>query len=136
MILSVPVSVGELLDKMSILRIKLAHFRDEAKRANVRRELDELSQVAGSHGLSHSRLELELDEVNGQLWRIEDELRVLERERDFGPRFVELARAVYFTNDRRARLKRDLNDHFGSTLVEEKQYVDYSDQPPPGAERP
>lgn len=126
MIVQAPVSVGELLDKMSILRIKLREFGDEVKRRNVRRELDELEKVAATAGLRHPELEGGLDEVNGELWRIEDELRVLEGRRDFGPRFVELARAVYVTNDRRAALKRRLNEHFGSTLVEEKQYVDYS----------
>jgi hypothetical protein len=118
--------VGELLDKMSILRIKLVHFTDEAQRLNVRRELDELEQVAAAHGLTHAGLEKELDTVNGELWRIEDDLRVLERDGCFEARFIELARAVYYTNDRRARLKRELNAHFGSTLVEEKQYVDYA----------
>ncbi len=125
MIVTVPVSVGELLDKMSILRIKLAQFSDEGKRRNARRELDELEAVSRTHGLSHTALEAALDEVNGRLWVVEDELRVLERDQDFGPRFVELARAVYVTNDQRARIKRDLNEVFGSTLVEEKQYVDY-----------
>ena len=125
MIVTEPVSVGELLDKMSILRIKLAQFRDEGKRHNARRELDELEAVSRAHGLSHAALEAALDEVNGRLWVVEDELRVLERDQDFGPRFVELARAVYVTNDQRARIKRDLNEAFGSTLVEEKQYVDY-----------
>jgi hypothetical protein len=131
-IVQVPVSVGELLDKLSILRIKLAEFRDEAQRENVRRELAELARVADALGLRHPDLEAGLDEVNGALWRIEDELRVLESRRDFGARFVELARAVYFTNDRRAALKRDLNRRFGSTLVEEKQYVDYRGTPADG----
>ena len=126
MIVQAPVSVGELLDKLSILRIKEARFTREDKRANVRRELAELQGVADQDGLRHEQLEGQLDEVNGALWDVEDELRVLESRQDFGDRFVELARAVYVTNDLRAALKRQLNEHFGSTLVEEKQYVDYS----------
>jgi hypothetical protein len=136
MIVQVPVSVGELLDKLSILRIKRANMRDAAKLGNVERELAGLEEVARAHGLSHGELEKALDEVNGELWRVEDELRVLEARRDFGPRFVELARAVYHTNDRRAALKRRLNLHFGSALVEEKEYADYSggaSSAPPGA---
>lgn len=136
MIVTVPVSVGELLDKMSILRIKLAQFHDEGKRRNARRELDELEAVSRTHGLTHAALEAALDEVNGRLWVVEDELRVLERDQDFGPRFVELARAVYVTNDQRARIKRDLNEAFGSTLVEEKQYVDYGSGDAARAGRP
>jgi hypothetical protein len=124
-IVQAPVSVGELLDKLSILRIKEARFTHEDKRANVRRELRELQQVADALGLCHEALEAELDAVNGALWDVEDELRVLESRQDFGSRFVELARAVYVTNDRRAAVKRRLNEHFGSSLVEEKQYVEY-----------
>jgi hypothetical protein len=97
-----PVSVGELLDKMSILRIKLAQFRDEGKRHNARRELDELEAVSRAHGLSHAALEAALDEVNARLWQVEDELRVLERARISVRSFIRLARAVYVTNDERA----------------------------------
>ncbi|MFA7331941.1 MAG: hypothetical protein WC326_12805 [Candidatus Delongbacteria bacterium] len=121
---------------MSILRIKLVEIQDPAKRQNVRRELDELEAVARTHGLAHPELEQGLDEVNAELWRIEDELRVLEREQRFDARFIELARAVYYTNDRRARLKRELNAHFGSALVEEKQYVEYGGPVPPGSSGP
>jgi hypothetical protein len=124
-IVHAPVSVGELLDKLSILRIKLRNFKDEGKRANARREHDELAAVARAKGLQDEELEAGLDEVNDALWAIEDELRVLEGRSDFGPRFVELARAVYYTNDRRAALKRRVNARFGSTLVEEKEYQDY-----------
>jgi len=128
-IVHAPVSVGELLDKLSILRIKLSRFKDEAKRANARREHDELAAVAEARGLRDAALEGELDAANGALWEIEDELRVLESRRDFGPRFVELARAVYVTNDRRAAVKKRINERFGSALVEEKEYVDYGGGP-------
>jgi hypothetical protein len=132
-IIQVPVSVGEMLDKMSILRIKLKNFKDEARKANVRLELGELDKVAEVKGLRHPELEGRLDEINGRLWDIEDELRVLETRQDFGQRFIELARAVYYTNDERADAKRELNQHFGSTLVEEKEYVDYKAA---GSDRP
>ena len=125
MIVEVPVSVGELLDKLSILRIKMKNFTSEERRANVRREHDELARVADARSLRHGELENSLDEVNGRLWEIEDQLRVLEAGQDFGPEFIRLARAVYFTNDERAALKKKLNEHFGSTLVEEKSYENY-----------
>ncbi len=126
MIVKVPVSIGELLDKMSILRIKLSKFKDADRIANVRRELGALASVAESSRLRHPGLEAELDKHNGRLWMIEDELRLLESRGDFGERFVELARGVYYTNDRRAAVKRKINEHFGSGLVEEKEYVDYT----------
>lgn len=125
MIVQVPVSIGEMLDKMSILRIKLKNFKDEQRKQNVRRELEELNAVADRKQLRHAAMEAELDEINGRLWAIEDDLRVLETRKDFGDEFIRLARAVYYTNDERAAVKRRLNEHFGSTLVEEKEYIDY-----------
>ena len=125
MIVQVPVSIGEMLDKMSILRIKLKNFKDEQRKQNVRRELEELNAVADRKQLRHAGMEAELDEINGRLWAIEDDLRVLETRKDFGDEFIRLARAVYYTNDERAAVKRRLNEHFGSTLVEEKEYIDY-----------
>ena len=125
MIVKVPVSVGELLDKVSILRIKLDKFQDEQRRANVRRELDALLETCQEYGLHHEDLETELIEVNTELWEVEDKLRVLESRADFGAEFIKLARGVYYTNDRRAAIKRRINEHFGSTLVEEKEYVKY-----------
>jgi hypothetical protein len=125
MITQVPVSVGELLDKMSILRIKLKNFVDETKLRNVHRELDALIEVANAAGLCHEALEADLDKINGELWVIEDDLRILESKKEFGENFVRLARSVYFTNDRRAAVKKELNHHFDSDLVEEKEYIDY-----------
>lgn len=126
--ISVPVSFGELLDKMSILQIKLERISDAGKRANVARELDAL-QTTWSHA-PESRQDVgallaELKRVNEALWEIEDEIRDLEREQRFDARFIELARSVYITNDERARLKRDLNQALGSALVEEKSYAAY-----------
>lgn len=126
--LLVPVSWGELLDKITILDIKLERIADPAKLANIGRERAALQAVVDAAGaLPDERLELidQLRRVNAALWDIEDEIRDCERQRDFGSRFIELARAVYHTNDQRAAFKRDLNDLLGSELVEEKSYQPY-----------
>ncbi len=125
MLISAPVSVGDLIDRITILRIKQREIGDPGKRAHVDRELEELTALADASGLRDPGMEGELEEVNGALWRIEDALRVLERDGDYSERFVRLAREVYITNDRRAAIKRRINLHFGSALVEEKQYVPY-----------
>ena len=124
----VPVSVGELVDKLVILEIKAERIVDHAKRANVVHERDLLrdtvaNEVPGSARLNE--LTASLKQVNEQLWVIEDDIRDCERNRDFGPRFVELARAVYVTNDKRAALKKDINLLVGSDIVEEKSYKAY-----------
>jgi hypothetical protein len=126
--IAVPVSPGELIDKITILEIKSVQLTDPAKLRNVRHELSELSlvrdrSVNGSPELD--RLASELRLVNETLWQIEDEIRDCERRREFGPRFVELARAVYHQNDRRVALKRRINELAGSDLVEEKDYAKY-----------
>jgi hypothetical protein len=124
----VEVSWGELVDKVTILQIKLARIRDPAKLANVERELAALG-AARAEALARSprvaELEAELRRTNEVLWDNEDRLRDLERAKDYGPAFVECARAAYRTNDRRAALKRELNDLLGSALVEEKSYARY-----------
>ncbi len=127
MTLLVPVSWGELLDKISILEIKSERMTDAAALANVRRELAALAAVRDRTPLSaEARAETaELKAVNEQLWVIEDQIRDCERAQDFGPKFIELARAVYHTNDRRAAIKRTLNRLCGSELVEEKSYKPY-----------
>jgi len=124
----VPVSPGELLDKITILRIKSERIADAGKRANVVHELDLLSETADDTlppSGSLDRLVEELQSVNEALWDIEDAIRDCERAADFGPRFVELARSVYVTNDRRAALKRQINELLGSAIVEEKSYNAY-----------
>jgi hypothetical protein len=128
MLVTAPVSVGELLDKITILEIKLAHIADPAKRANVARELEVLSAERDrSLVLTEPmhRVIADLKGVNEALWRIEDDIRECERSKDFGATFVELARSVYRTNDRRAALKRTLNELTNSSLVEEKSYQEY-----------
>jgi Family of unknown function (DUF6165) len=131
----VPVSAGELLDKISILRIKTSRIVDPAKLHNVRHELRMLEHVVEAIPVTEELLAEWLDQlvdINSQLWDIEDDIRACEAADDFGPRFIELARAVYRTNDLRAKLKREINEESGSELVEEKSYVD-PDGEPPGA---
>jgi hypothetical protein len=126
--LSVPVSPGELLDKISILEIKAERIADADKRANVHRELDLLTGLWHAAGLETSevtRLRADLRALNESLWDIEDAIRDCERRGDFGERFVELARSVYRTNDRRAAVKRAINEALGSGIVEEKSYAAY-----------
>jgi hypothetical protein len=127
--LLVPVSYGELIDKISILEIKAARIRDAGKRANVVKELDALNATWSAHPASRAApiddLWQGLREINGKLWDIEDDIRMKELAGEFDSVFIELARAVYFTNDERARLKRELNARLGSALVEEKSYADY-----------
>lgn len=126
----VPVSVGEVVDKITILRIKQAEIRDPAKLANVEKELAALEASYRDHVGTPSeevrRLTEALQAINRDLWQIEDDIRDCERLGDFGPRFIRLARAVYVTNDERARLKKDINLALGSALVEEKSYQDYT----------
>lgn len=125
-ILLIPGSVGELFDKISILEIKSERISDVAKLAFVRHELTLLRDLAATCGTPSSdpaTALAELKAVNEALWEIEDSIRDCEREKDFGPRFIELARSVYKTNDRRAELKRQLNVLFGSTIIEQKSYA-------------
>jgi hypothetical protein len=124
----IDISPGELIDKITILEIKSARMSDAAKLANVRHELGVLaaardSQIKPSGDLD--RLTRDLKTVNETLWEIEDDIRSCERARDFGKAFVELARSVYINNDRRAELKRKINDLLGAALVEEKSYEAY-----------
>lgn len=123
-----PVSWGELLDKITILEIKRERIADVTKQANVERELAALNAVVTTSGKLPEDAQPIIDQlrhVNETLWDIEDEIRECERTKNFGTRFVELARAVYHTNDKRAAFKRDLNDLLGSELVEEKSYQPY-----------
>ena len=129
MIITVPVSVGEVVDKVTILEIKSERISDAEKRQNVAVELEALSPLV-SGGVFDSDEVVELTNglrtVNGELWDIEDNIRAEEAAGRFGERFIELARAVYVTNDRRAELKKKINLATGSQLVEEKSYEDYT----------
>lgn len=127
-VLQVEVSPGELIDKITILEIKAERIADPDKLANVHRELESLTATREkaldpSPGLDEFTAELR--RINERLWEIEDDIRDCERNGDFGERFIELARAVYRTNDRRAAAKRSINELLGSELVEEKDYADY-----------
>ena len=126
--IEVPISPGELIDKISILEIKSERIEDPEKLKNVVYAL-ELLRAARAKSLSDSdhlaRLEAELKKANEALWDIEDAIRACESAKDFGPRFVELARSVYLTNDRRAAAKKQIDRLFGSALTDEKSYQDY-----------
>ncbi|SFR85229.1 hypothetical protein SAMN05216203_3476 [Marinobacter daqiaonensis] len=128
-VIRVPVSFGEVLDKITILEIKSERIKDDAKLKNVRLELDELTATWNEAVPDQKRiadLRSQLKAVNEELWEIEDDIRDQEAEQDFGSRFIELARSVYITNDRRAAIKKDVNLALGSRFVEEKSYQDYT----------
>ena len=131
MLVEAPISLGEMVDKITILEIKTQNIKDAAKVKNVEHELnvlnDRLATLLDDQGIAKlDPMKAELKRINGELWVIEDDIRDCERQKDFGDTFVKLARSVYFTNDQRAQIKKDINLAFGSELVEEKSYQDYS----------
>ncbi|HEY4091563.1 MAG TPA: DUF6165 family protein [Luteibacter sp.] len=131
-LIETPVSFGELIDKMTILQIKLQEITDEAKLTNVRNELELLETTWANHAASKTDIRDEtgrLLAVNKRLWDIEDRIRVKEKAQAFDNDFIQLARSVYFENDERAAVKREINLKLGSTLVEEKSYKDYGAKP-------
>lgn len=129
--MKIEVSNGEIIDKYTILEIKLSQIKDEKKLANVQHEYNTLTpDVESIYGLvtdkDHlKKLHNQLLNINKELWRIEDDIRECERAKDFGQTFIDLARSVYFTNDDRSVVKKDINLLTGSDLVEEKSYEDY-----------
>ena len=127
--MKVEVSNGELLDKLTILELKLSNINDEKKLENVKKEYNELSPLAellfAKYGNKLSSLYKELAGINSQLWKIEDDIRECEKRKDFGDKFTELARAVYFTNDKRSDVKKSINLLTDSGFIEEKSYEDY-----------
>jgi hypothetical protein len=132
-LISTPVSFGELIDKITILEIKSERIADPAKLDNVRRELELLRDTWRAHpasGIDIANLQASLKQVNERLWVIEDDIRIQEQRQLFDAMFIKLARAVYFENDERAALKRQINQQLGSTLVEEKSYQDYGSARP------
>ena len=129
MVISVPISWGELVDKITILEIKMDRIHDEKKRENIDKELQALKIVfdQGCKGPEKiKQVKAKLRGVNEQLWDIEDDIRKCEKEKDFSQRFINLARSVYMTNDQRAVLKREINIILKSEFLEEKSYEDYS----------
>ena len=127
--MKVEVSNGELLDKLTILELKLTNIADVQKLSNIQKEHDELSPLADqlfeSYGEELKNFYRKLTEINSELWTIEDNIRECERNKDFGSDFVSLARAVYFTNDKRSDVKKAINLLTDSGFVEEKSYEDY-----------
>ena len=122
----VPISPGELIDKITILRIKVARITDPSKLANVKMELEALERVWQECGLPITQVEARgLQDVNTRLWDIEDRIRDEERAQTFGGEFIALARSVYVENDERAALKKRINLALGSRIVEEKSYQPY-----------
>jgi hypothetical protein len=132
-LVSVPVSIGELIDKITILEIKAARIREPAKLEHITRELDLLTNTWLTSGQASAEIGVQreaLKTVNETLWDIEDQIRLKEASGEFDDRFIELARAIYITNDRRAALKREINQLLGSEIVEEKSYPEYARETP------
>ena len=124
----VPTAPGDLIDKLTILRLKEERIADEAKVTNLRVEKEALMETAKAHVPPSAELDAlwnKLYQINRELWVIEDDVRECEKAKDFGETFVKLARAVYITNDRRAQVKKKINLLLGSALIEEKSYADY-----------
>jgi hypothetical protein len=122
----IEVSIGEIVDKLSILQIKLENITDEGKLVNIKKEFNYLYSIV----FKDLKIQLEdyqpLLDINKELWGIEDDIRDEERAKRFEERFIEVARAVYFTNDKRSQIKKDINIKYGSEFVEEKSYQDYT----------
>ena len=127
--MKVEVSNGELLDKLSILELKLKNIKDDKKLINIKNEHGGLSPLCNNlfnnYGNELRSLYAKLSEINAELWKIEDDIRECERNKDFGDEFVRLARAVYFTNDKRSDVKKSINLLTDSGFIEEKSYEDY-----------
>ena len=127
MIINTPVSLGELVDKISILHIKNINIKDDEKLKLIREELELLNQTLNKH-IKKNDIQNYLDsliEINSRLWVIEDDIRDCERNKKFDQTFIDLARSVYFTNDKRSELKLEINKKFGSKIVEVKSYEEY-----------
>jgi len=124
----ISISWGELFDKLTILQIKLENLQDQNALNNVKIEYDELFKIFNNNFLEDDnaiRLLADLKNINKILWNIEDDIRDKERHKTFDEEFIELARSVYITNDERSRIKRNINNTFGSQFIEEKSYSDY-----------
>ena len=127
MIINTPVSLGELVDKISILHIKNINIKDDEKLTLIREELELLNQTLNKH-IKKNDIQNYLDsliEINSKLWVIEDDIRDCERNKKFDQTFIDLARSVYFTNDKRSEVKLEINKKFGSKIIEVKSYEEY-----------
>ncbi len=125
MCMKIEVSNGEIIDKLTILRIKSERIKDEDKLRNVIKEYDVLKDQASAILSQDDPLYKALYDINNELWDIEDNIRELERKKDFGREFIETARSVYFRNDKRAEIKREINIKTSSGFIEEKSYGKY-----------
>jgi len=123
--MKIEVSNGEIVDKLTIIEIKLKHIKDTDKRKNLQAEYNVLNEAVAKIIDKNHEYYKELLKINQELWDIEDHIRDLEREKDFGDDYIQTARSVYFTNDRRSDVKRSINEMTGSNLVEEKSYEKY-----------
>jgi predicted nucleic acid-binding Zn-ribbon protein len=123
--MKIEVSNGEIMDKLSIIQLKLERISDENKLINLRKEFEVLKEASAAIMSTEDPLYSELFRVNSELWDIEDRIRDLERRKDFGAEFIETARAVYFRNDERSEIKRKINIRTSSGLIEEKSYEKY-----------
>lgn len=123
--MQIEVSNGEIVDKLTIIEIKLKHIENPDKRKNLQMEYEVLDNAVAKIIEKNHALYQELLKINQELWDIEDLIRDLERSKDFGDQFIQTARAVYFINDRRSEVKRKINDLTGSNLIEEKSYQKY-----------
>jgi len=127
MIINTPVSLGELVDKISILHIKNINIKDDEKLKLIREEIELLNQTLNKH-IKKNDIQNYLDsliEINSKLWVIEDDIRDCERNKKFDQTFIDLARSVYFTNDKRSEVKLEINKKFGSKIIEVKSYEEY-----------
>ena len=127
MLINTPISLGELVDKISILKIKKKNISDSIKLEHVAKELEFLQKTLKEY-ISEDKINKFIEElvnINSKLWKIEDDIRECERNNLFDQTFIDLARSVYFTNDQRAKIKNDINKNFGSELVEVKSYEEY-----------
>jgi hypothetical protein len=123
--MKIEVSNGEIIDKLTIIEIKLERIEDETKLVNLRKEYEVLNTAASQIISKNDELYKALYDINCKLWDIEDDIRDLERNKDFDKKFIETARAVYFTNDERSDVKKKINLKTGSNLIEEKSYEKY-----------
>ena len=123
--MKIEVSNGEIIDKLTIIEIKLERIKDKSKQENLKKEYEELIKISSSIISTSDPLYKALYEVNCELWDIEDHIRDLERNKDFGEDFISTARAVYVKNDKRSELKREINIKTLSGLIEEKSYEKY-----------
>jgi len=120
----VPISIGELYDKQSILWVKLTNIKDPEKLKNIQKEYDLLTKLCEQHPIEH-HFWYDLVHVNNHLWAVEDNIRKKEAKKEYDEQFISFAREVYYTNDKRSEIKREINKKYGSDLIEEKSYEKY-----------